>query len=125
VRFYTHALGATLEMLSRYGEAPMEVQPGYENRIIHARLSFGDNVLMISDASPGNEVANGHNVQLSLNFVGDDEAARKTFERLSSEGKVTQPLAQQFWGALFGMCVDKFGIAWMVNGEPAVPAAPK
>ena len=25
------------------------------------------------------------------------------------------PLAKTFWGAFFGMFVDKFGVNWMVN----------
>jgi PhnB protein len=25
------------------------------------------------------------------------------------------PLEKQMWGDEFGMCVDKFGIGWMVN----------
>jgi PhnB protein len=25
------------------------------------------------------------------------------------------PLAKQAWGDEFGMCVDKFGVPWMVN----------
>jgi PhnB protein len=25
------------------------------------------------------------------------------------------PLEKQMWGDEFGMCADKFGIAWMVN----------
>ena len=29
------------------------------------------------------------------------------------------PLEKQMWGDEFGMCVDKFGVAWMVNITPA------
>lgn len=30
-------------------------------------------------------------------------------------GNVTMPLERAPWGDSFGMCVDKFGISWMVN----------
>lgn len=30
-------------------------------------------------------------------------------------GKVDMPLAKQFWGGMFGMVTDKFGIHWMIN----------
>jgi PhnB protein len=33
----------------------------------------------------------------------------------SGSGKITMPIAGTFWGAYFGMLVDKFGIIWMVN----------
>jgi PhnB protein len=29
------------------------------------------------------------------------------------------PLEKTFWGAYFGMCIDKFGIYWMVNYQLA------
>ena len=28
---------------------------------------------------------------------------------------MTMPLADMFWGALFGAVTDKFGVQWMVN----------
>jgi PhnB protein len=32
---------------------------------------------------------------------------------------VTVPLEKQVWGDEFGMCADRFGMAWMVNiGQP-------
>jgi PhnB protein len=30
---------------------------------------------------------------------------------------VQMPLEQTFWAVRFGMCVDRFGIPWMVNCE--------
>ena len=34
---------------------------------------------------------------------------------LSEGGSVQMPLAPTFWSPLFGMCTDKFGVAWMVG----------
>ena len=38
------------------------------------------------------------------------------------------PLEKQMWGDEFGMCTDKFGVAWMVNiagdSEPGLSDAP-
>jgi len=32
---------------------------------------------------------------------------------------VSVPLEKQMWGDEFGMCVDQFGIPWLVNiGQP-------
>ena len=33
----------------------------------------------------------------------------------SAGDTVTMPLEKQMWGDSFGMCSDKFGVAWMVN----------
>ena len=45
----------------------------------------------------------------------DAEALRGYWKKLSRGGQVTMSLEKQIWGDEFGQCVDKFGIAWMVN----------
>jgi PhnB protein len=63
------------------------------------------------DYSPGTN----HSVSLS----GDDEAAlRGYWDKLSGGGNVMMPLEQAPWGDFFGMCVDRFGINWLVNISP-------
>jgi PhnB protein len=44
--------------------------------------------------------------------------ARRIFEGLSDGGKVTMPFERMFWGADFGMCIDRFGVNWMVDHSP-------
>lgn len=44
---------------------------------------------------------------------------RGYWEQLADGGTVTVPLEKQMWGDEFGMCVDRYGIGWMVNiGQP-------
>ena len=52
----------------------------------------------------------------SVSLSGDDsDLLRGYWEKLSASGTTTMPLQKQVWGDEFGMCVDKFGVAWMVN----------
>ena len=51
---------------------------------------------------------------VSLQIEDPTEAERK-FHTLAEGGVVTLPIAQTFWAKRFGMCVDQFGIPWMVN----------
>lgn len=44
-----------------------------------------------------------------------DYAIREAFAALGAGGKVTMPLANAPWGPYFGMCVDRFGVHWMVS----------
>jgi PhnB protein len=44
---------------------------------------------------------------------------RELFERMSAGGRVTVPLAHQYWGTDFGMLVDAFGVQWMFNCSAA------
>jgi PhnB protein len=69
---------------------------------------------MCADNPPGTEYQPGTNIALSLS--GDDrDELMGYWGKLSSGGTVTVPLEKQMWGDEFGMCIDRFGTAWMVN----------
>ncbi len=51
----------------------------------------------------------------SVSISGDDEALRGYFDQLAASGTVTMPMEKQAWGDEFGMCVDGFGVPWLVN----------
>ena len=74
--------------------------------------------LMAADLPPGAEHSPGNNITVSLS--GDDaDELRGYWDKLSAGGTVNVPLEKQMWGDEFGMCIDKFGIPWMVNiGQP-------
>lgn len=79
--------------------------------------------LMASDGPPGQPVTSGSNFSISLS--GDDEAElRGYWDQLAEGGQVVMPLERQMWGDTFGMCVDKFGMPWMVNIAGAGADAP-
>jgi PhnB protein len=56
----------------------------------------------------------GNNITISLSGDDQDEL-RGYWEKLSTGGNITMQLEKQMWGDEFGMCVDRFGVAWMVN----------
>jgi PhnB protein len=49
--------------------------------------------------------------------VADVDEAERVFAALADGGETTMPMAETFWAPKFGMCVDRFGIPWMVNAE--------
>ena len=56
----------------------------------------------------------GNNFHISI--VANDKAeADRAFAALSAGGSVAMPLANAPWGPYFGMCVDRFGVQWMVS----------
>lgn len=114
--FYAEALGAEILTIQRYGDAPVPSDEDYKNKIMHARLKVGDTILMVSDVFKGQPVATNGNVDLSVDV--DDEGKIETiFNKMADGGKVVMPLEKQFWGAIFGMLQDKFGVKWMFNHE--------
>ena len=113
--FYHKTLGGELD-IQTFGASPMEVKPEDKDRIMHATLTFGDAVLMASDGMPDNEVVFGDSVHLSIAAQSEEDGER-IFTNLSDGGTVVMPWNKTFWGAMFGMCRDKFGVNWMVNVE--------
>jgi PhnB protein len=113
MEFYRDVFGGELA-LSTYGEMG-GAAPGEENKIMHAMLETPAGfTLMASDHPAGMPRSGGSDISISLS--GDDgDDLRGWFARLSDGGSVTMPLEKQVWGDEFGMCVDRFGIQWMVN----------
>jgi PhnB protein len=122
MEFYAKVLGGKLQ-LQTFAEVPdMEIAAEDKDRIMHAYLDAGSLILMASDAMPGTTVKMGENISLSLN--GDDhDTLTRVFDQLGEGGKVTMPLAKQFWGDTFGVLTDRFGIQWMVNIDGTDKAA--
>lgn len=114
--FYKDALGGHISQIGRYGDSPMESPEELKDKIIHARLSFGDAMIMFSDAMNGKDTPQTDNISLSVE-CDTDEQLEEVFSKMSKGGKVTMPLQDQFWGARFGMLTDKFGFHWMFNCE--------
>ena len=116
INYYKEAIGAEVLMINRMGEGPMEVPEHVKGKIMHARLKIGENVLYMSDTFDPSAIVQGNNISLSLQPESVDET-EKLFNALSVGGTVKMPLQDTFWGARFGMFIDKFGIHWMLNCE--------
>jgi PhnB protein len=56
----------------------------------------------------------GCSVSLNVDSVAE---AERVFAALAEGGSIQMPLGATFWAARFGMLVDRFGVAWMVNCE--------
>jgi PhnB protein len=112
MEFYRDVFGGELA-LNTFGEMG-GAAPGDENKIMHAMLETPAGfTLMASDAPSGMELSAVSSISISLS--GDDAELRDWFQKLSTGGSVTMPLEKQMWGDEFGMCVDPFGVQWMVN----------
>lgn len=96
----------------------MPIDEKDQNKIAHVTLPLGDTNLMGSDVLEafGPAVSMGNNFSITLAPDSADEA-EKVFKGLSEGGKVLMPLQKEFWAEKYGMCVDKFGVQWMINYE--------
>ena len=115
VAFYEKALEAKVVRIARYSDAPGgNLPPEHANKLMHAHLEAGGGTLLLSDAIMGPPNTHGDTISVCLQYVGKAEIDRH-FAALSEGGTVSEPLQDTFWGARFGLLVDKFGIHWMFN----------
>ena len=123
--FYKSVFGGEFAFVLRYGDAGQrygesgfgEVSTDEKEKIMHIALPIkNDHVLMGHDAlkSTGRQINFGDNFSITVHAESREEA-EKIFEKLAAGGKVAMPLADAFWGAYYGTCVDKFGIQWMMD----------
>jgi len=114
-KFYATTLRGEIVAMLRYADAPPEVRgaPETANRIMHARLNLGGHSLMGGDAPP-QYFSKPQGFCVSFG-VADPAEADRVFAALAEGGKVDMPISETFWARRFGMCIDRFGIPWMVN----------
>ena len=114
-KFYEKALGGKINALMTYEGAPqsMPTPPGWNKKVMHVHMTIGSEVLLASDAPPGHfHKPQGFSVSLQIK---DPAEAERRFNALAEGGSVNMPFGKTFWSKGFGMCVDQFGIPWMVN----------
>lgn len=127
LNFYTKAIGAKVDVLMRFKDAPEgnaacpdgTKPPG--DKVMHANFRVADTVLMASDGNcEGKSKFQGFS--LSLSVQTEDEAKSK-FAALAEGGQIIMPLNKTFFSPSFGMVTDKFGLCWMVIIPMPMPGA--
>ena len=117
-QFYQKVFRTKDSITVKYSEAPhaMPVEPNWREKIMHTSIPLGDGSLMGCDAPHDRSTPLG-GFQVSVE-PADEAETRRIFEGLKEGGSVQMPMSPTFWSPMFGMCTDKFGVAWMV-GMPA------
>jgi PhnB protein len=116
--FYGQALGARVEVLSRFGDIPgMGVPPGAVGKVMHAVVRIGDSTLLATDG-PSTGEARFEGVSLALSASTEAEA-ETWFAALAAGGEVRVPIGPTPFSPRFGILVDRFGVGWTVVQEAA------
>ena len=123
-RFYKSVFGTEFngEGIKRFEDIPQTpgnppVNETIKKMVLHVELPLlGNHILMGTDAPKemGFNLNFGNNVHICLEPDSREETKR-LFTELSSDGTITMPLEDMFFGAYFGSCTDKFGVNWMFN----------
>ena len=122
MRFYADLLGGDLEIMT-FGESPMaDTTPeGWDDRVLHAALTVGDQMIMASDA-PDGRYSRPAGTYVSVSVDSVDEGKR-IFDGLAEDAEIEMPFQETFWSPGFGSLVDRWGTPWMVNCQPVAEGA--
>jgi PhnB protein len=123
IAFYREALGAEVDALMRFKDAPPAEGCTQSNPdlIMHAALRIGGTLIMASDChGTGKPAFAGISLALAVLDAAD---AERTFQALSAGGNVCMPLGATFWSPAFGVVTDRFGVTWMINTIAPTPGS--
>jgi uncharacterized glyoxalase superfamily protein PhnB len=106
IEFYKRAFGAE-EVLR---------MPGPDGGVMHAEIRIGGSIVMLGEACPerghmGAKALKGSPVSIML-YVEDADAVAAQAQKAGA--KITQPVADMFWGDRYGSLEDPFGHRWSV-----------
>jgi PhnB protein len=107
--------------VSTFADFQASEDPAEQHKIMHAMLE-GENGIVLMGADTPNGMEYTPPAGISVSLSGDDEGVlRGYWDALSQGGTTSVPLERAPWGDTFGMCIDRFGIGWLVNiaGDPA------
>src|SRR3990170_3213553 len=116
MEFYHSVFGGERAQ-STFAELQASEDPSEQDKIMHSQLETDSGfVLMASDTPNSLDYTPGSNFSVSLSGGAEDEAElRGYWDKLTDDGTVALPLEEAPWGDSSGMCIDKFGVSWMVN----------
>jgi PhnB protein len=116
-KFYEKNLSGKIAMMMTFGESPMadQVPAAHRDKVIHARMTIGNFVLMGADATPDRyQPMQGFSVSLGVDTPAE---AERIFKALSEKANVQMPMQQTFFASRFGALIDQFGTPWMILCE--------
>ena len=116
ITFYHSVFGGQLT-ISTFEDFHASQDPVEMTLVMHSMLvTPNGHTIMASDRPPRMEYTPGDNYSISLSSPqADEDEMRGYWNKLIVGGNVTMPLAPSMWSDIFGMCIDKFGVSWLMN----------
>lgn len=115
---YAEVLNGQIVERFTYGESPMcdEMPPESHDQVMHTLLIADGAALMGADGPSPEDGPGGPSMWVALNVETAEEAER-IFAAFSEDADIKMAMEKTFWAERFGMLVDRFGTAWIINGN--------
>jgi PhnB protein len=114
-RFYAQHLGGSITGMVRHGDQTgSNIPPGWEMKVVHARLAIGDTVLMGADIPQSEPMRSAY-----LTLTVDTEAdAERLYSVLAEGGEIFMKMNKTPFANRFAMLRDRFSASWMLLHQP-------
>ncbi len=110
-RFYEQHLGGRITGIVHHREQPNPgPQPGWEDKVVHARIEIGSMVLMGADIPQAEPMRSAY---LTLTLDREEDAER-VYALLSDGGEIFMAMEKTPFANRFAMLRDRFGTSWML-----------
>ena len=119
--FYRSVFGGEFSEFQTFGDGPpdMGIPEEAKQLVMHVSLPVGESILMGSDSNPAFGPGPLMGTNFSISYVpAAVRTPTRSMRRSRTAAKLRCPCRKCFWGAYFGTCTDRFGIAWMINFDP-------
>ena len=119
--FYKSVFKREFQYKGRYKDVPEAARQYFphctDEQIMHIALPISkETILMGADMINKNDTKTEYANHFSLYLNTDSKKeADRLFNALSAGGEIKMPMAEQFWGSYYGICMDKFGINWKIS----------
>lgn len=119
MNFYKGIFGGELETMT-VKDSPMskDMPEDKQNNLMHSILK-SEHVTFVGMDMMQDKAIIGDNVGMSLNCESEEQL-QDFFSKISEGGEVFMAPEMQFWGGVFGVVTDKYGVEWMMNYQKEV-----
>jgi PhnB protein len=119
--FYKVVFRKEITYIGRYKDVPKTdrlIFQETDEKIMHVTLPISaETSLMGSDNTEAYEESIAYSNFALIIHTDSKEEADRLFNELSESGQVKVAMNLTFWGAYYGICIDKFSITWKVTSE--------
>ncbi len=113
--FYKNCFGGKVELMTVKDSPMVKDMPKEKHGLImHGILTVKNQVILIGMDMMRDRAVVGDNVGISLDCESEKEL-KTIFAKLEKGGDVFMAPEEQFWGGVFGVVTDKYGVEWMMN----------